>query len=100
MVSDVAQSVKRAAVVNMDETGWREDNGRTWLWTVVIEGMSLFHIDLRRSGDVVEKLLGEDFSGVVGTDRYSAYKMISVEQRALCYAHLTRNFQEFGGSRR
>ena len=28
VVSDVAQSVKRAGVVNMDETGWREDNGR------------------------------------------------------------------------
>jgi len=61
VVSDVAQSVKRAGVVNMDETGWREDNRRAWLWTVVAEGMSLFHINPRRSGDVVEKLLGEDF---------------------------------------
>lgn len=93
VVSDVAQSVKRAGVVNMDETGWREDDSRAWLWTAVVEGMSLFHIDPRRSGDVVEKLLGEDFSGVVGTDRYSAYKRIPVEQRALCYAHLKRNFQ-------
>ena len=57
------------------------------------EGMSLFNIDPRRSSDVVDKLLGEDFSGVVGTDRYSAYKRISVEHRALCYAHLKRNFQ-------
>ena len=93
VVSDVVQSVKRAGVVNMDETGWREDNGRAWLWTAVVEGMSLFHIDPRRSGDVVDKLLGEDFCGVVGTDRYSAYKRISVKQRALCYAHLKRNFQ-------
>ncbi len=80
-------------MVNMDETGWREDNSRAWLWTAVVEGMSLFHIDPRRSGDVVDKLLGEDFSGVVGTDRYSAYKRIPVKQRALCYAHLKRNFQ-------
>ncbi len=93
VVEDVAQSVKRAGVVNIDETGWREDNSRAWLWTAVVEGMSLFHINPRRSGDVVEKLLGEDFSGVVGTDRYSAYKRIPVEQRALCYAHLKRNFQ-------
>ena len=93
VVSDVAQSVKRAGVVNMDETGWREDNGRAWLWTAVVEGMSLFHINPRRSGDVVDKMLGEDFSGKVGTDRYSAYKRIPVEQRALCYAHLKQNFQ-------
>ncbi len=57
--------------MNMDETGWREDNGRAWLWTAVVEGMSLFHIEPRRSGDVVEKLLGEDFSGVVGTSLLS-----------------------------
>ena len=53
----------------------------------------MFHIDPSRSGDVVDKLLGHEFSGVVGSDRYSAYKRIPVEQRALCYAHLKRNFQ-------
>ncbi|MFQ6026916.1 MAG: IS66 family transposase, partial [Dehalococcoidia bacterium] len=93
VVSGVAQSVKRAGIVNIDETGWRENDGRAWLWTAVVEGKSLFHIDPRRSGDVVEKLLGEDLSGVVGTDRYSAYKRMPIEQRALCYAHLKRNFQ-------
>ena len=93
IVDDVAQLVKGALVVNMDETGWREDNARAWLWTAVTEAVSLFYIDPRRSGDVVDKLLGEEFSGVVGSDRYSAYKRVAVEQRALCYAHLKRNFQ-------
>jgi transposase len=93
VVDDVAQSVKRASVVNMDETGWREDNARAWLWTVVSEAVSLFHIDPTRSGAVVDRLLGHEFSGVVGSDRYSAYKRVPLEQRALCYAHLSRNFQ-------
>ena len=93
IVDDVAQSVKGALVVNMDETGWREDNARAWLWTAVTEAVSLFHIDPRRSGDVVERLVGDDFRGVVGSDRYSAYKRIAIKQRALCYAHLKRNFQ-------
>ena len=93
VVKDVAQSVKGALVVNMDETGWREDNARAWLWTAVTEAVSLFHIDPRRSGDVVERLVGDEFRGVVGSDRYSAYKRIPIKQRALCYAHLKRNFQ-------
>lgn len=93
IVDDVAQSVKRAGVVNMDETVWREDNARAWLWTAVTEWVSLFHIDPRRSGDVVERLVGDEFRGVLGSDRYSAYKRIPIEQRALCYAHLKRNFQ-------
>jgi hypothetical protein len=41
VVSDVAQSVRGAAVVNLDETGWREDDGRAWLWTAVVEGRML-----------------------------------------------------------
>jgi transposase len=70
VVSDVAQSVKRAGVVNMDETGWSEDDSRAWLWTAVVEGMSLFHIDSRRSGDAVEKLLGWERTGILPTRGY------------------------------
>jgi transposase len=31
--------------------------------------------------------------GVVGSDRWSAYNRFPAEQRALCYAHLKRDFQ-------
>ncbi len=34
-----------------------------------------------------------DFAGVVGSDRWSAYGRFLSEQRALCYAHLKRDFQ-------
>ena len=57
----------------MDETGWREDKQRTWLWTVVTATITVFRIDRRRSGAVVTGLLGADFAGVVGSDRWSAY---------------------------
>src|SRR5204863_6414975 len=30
---------------------------------------------------------------VVGSDRWSAYRQFPAEQRALCYAHLKRDFQ-------
>ncbi|NIN68062.1 MAG: IS66 family transposase [Anaerolineae bacterium] len=93
VINDVAGSVKGAAVVNVDETGWRENGSRGWVWTAVTEGVTLFRIDSRRSGDVVVGLVGENFRGVVGSDRYSAYKRIAIGQRALCYAHLKRNFQ-------
>jgi transposase len=42
---------------------------------------------------VVEALLGTDFTGVVGSDRWSAYMRFPAVRRALCYAHLKRNFQ-------
>jgi transposase len=92
VVLDVAEAVKKAEAVNMDETGWKEADSRAWLWTATTPQLSLFKIAQTRSGAVVEELLGADFSGVVGTDRYSAYTRIALAQRALCWAHIKRNF--------
>src|SRR5438067_1093617 len=35
IVEAARAAVQHAAVVNMDETGWREAQQRAWLWTVV-----------------------------------------------------------------
>lgn len=35
------EAVQKAAVANMDETGWREDKHRAWLWTVVTAGLAV-----------------------------------------------------------
>jgi len=93
VVEEVAQEIKEARVVNLDETSWQEENRRSWLWTAVTPEVSLFLVEASRSGAVVEKLLGKEFSGVAGSDRYSAYHPIPLRQRALCLAHLKRNFQ-------
>lgn len=91
--AEVRQAVQQAAVVNMDETGWREDKHRAWLWTVVTAALTVFHIDRSRGGAVVDALLGSKFAGVVGSDRWSAYSRFPAARRALCYAHLKRDFQ-------
>jgi transposase len=93
IVEEVRAAVQQADVVNMDETGWRQEQRRAWLWTVVTAKLTLFRIDRRRSGAVVDGLLGAAFAGVVGSDRWSAYSRFPAEQRALCYAHLKRDFQ-------
>src|ERR687894_23174 len=77
----------------MDETGWRQAKQRAWLWTVVTATLTVFRIDRTRSGAAVEALLGPDFRGVVGSDRWSAYNRFPAERRALCHAHLKRDFQ-------
>ena len=59
---------------------------------VTIE-LTVFQIDRRRGEAVVEPLLGAGFDGVVGSDRWSAYQRFPAEQRALCYAHLKRDFR-------
>jgi transposase len=92
-VDEARAAVQEAAVVNVDETGWREAQQRVWLWTAVTATLTVLRIDRRRSGAVVEALLGPEFAGVVGSDRWSAYHRVPAERRALCYAHLKRDFQ-------
>ena len=38
------------------------------------------------------KLLGENYSGILTTDRYGAYNIVDQLNRQLCWAHLTRDF--------
>jgi transposase len=93
IVAEAEAAVPQAPVVNMDETGWREDRQRAWLWTVVTATLTVFRIARSRSGAAVDALLGPDFRGVVGSDRWSAYSRFPAERRALCHAHLKRDFQ-------
>jgi transposase len=53
----------------------------------------VFSIDRSRGGAAIEALLGPEFAGVVGSDRWSAYSRFPAERRALCHAHLKRAFQ-------
>jgi transposase len=93
VVAEARAAVKEAAVVNVDETGWRQERQRAWLWTVVTATLTVFRIDRSRGGAVVAALLGSEFTGVVGSDRWSAYSRFPAERRALCHAHLKRAFQ-------
>jgi transposase len=93
VVEEAQAAVQQAAVVNMDETGWRQEQKRAWLWTAVTAELAVFRIDRRRGGSALEALLGAGFAGVVGSDRWSAYSRFPAERRALCWAHLKRDFQ-------
>jgi len=93
IVEAARAAVQQADVVNLDETGWRQEQQRAWLWTVVTTALTVSRIDRRRGGAVVEALLGADYAGVVGSDRWSANNRFPAEQRALCWAHLKRDCQ-------
>ena len=77
----------------MDETGWRQEQRRAWLWTVVTAELTVFLIDRSRGGAVVEPLLGSQFAGVVGSDRWSAYSRFPAERRAAMLCTLETDFQ-------
>jgi transposase len=80
IVEEARAAVQQAPVVNMDETGWRQEQRRAWLWTVVTAELAVFWIDRSRGGAVVDALLGAAFAGVVGSDRWAAYSRFPAEQ--------------------
>lgn len=105
--SSVAEAVAQAHAyvqaqhqVNLDETSFAQGNcdgqnptGRQgWLWVMVTPLVSYFAVVLSRSGSVAQRLLGESFLGIVGSDRFSGYNWLELNRRQLCWAHLKRDF--------
>jgi transposase len=93
-VAELQPYIQHQPTCNVDETGWRQVGQlrRSWLWTVVTRYAALFRIAPSRGSQVARDLLGENYSGVAGTDRYSAYTWLVWRQ--FCWSHLLRDFQK------
>ena len=91
--NELAVAVHAAAAANIDETSWRQDRAKAWLWVTVTRLATVFTIAGRRSGAVARALLGGAPEQVVGSDRFSAYDWIAARWRQVCWAHLRRDFQ-------
>jgi transposase len=94
-VAEARDYVKEQPVVHMDETGWREGQQKAWLWVAATSWVTVFLIRCSRGGKVAREMLGETFSGILNSDRWSAYNWQPVARRQLCWAHLLRDFQAF-----
>jgi transposase len=91
-VEALAVAVQGATVAHADETGWRHQNERAWLWVAVTEVGTLFVEHDERSHAASRALLGEAFEGYLVSDRWSAYEGYALARRQVCWAHLARQF--------
>jgi transposase len=87
----VKEQVRRARVKCVDETGWRR--ARHWLFAAASKAACVFGLSHSRTWPEVKKLLGEEVSGTICTDRYGIYEKHPLDRRGLCWAHLKRDFQ-------
>jgi len=92
-VEEARTYVHEQEVAHLDETSWRQGGKRAWLWVAVTSLVTVFLVRLSRGGQVARALLGETFSGILVTDRYSGYNWYPVRWRQLCWAHLLRDFE-------
>lgn len=83
-------------IVNVDETGHKENGDKFWTWVFKAELYVLFRIDKSRGSKVLIDVLGKEFNGVLGCDYFSAYRKymkdfnVSIQ---FCIAHLIRDIR-------
>jgi transposase len=93
-------AVRKAEVANLDETGWFQGAAdgrarRAWLWVGVTAAATIFKIAFSRGEDIAKEILGADWRGLLGSDRWSGYLWVPARLRQLCWSHLLRDFQGF-----
>lgn len=89
--AELEAALAQEPVVNADETGHRTNGDKRWLWAFVAHTFVLYRIAASRGSDVLKRVLGETFAGVLGSDRLPSYLKYVAGQRQFCWAHLTRN---------
>ena len=74
-----------------DETGWRIGGHPAWLhgW-VGDDGATLYAIDPQRSADVLQKIIGIDWSGSMTHDGFSSYERFEDVAHQQCVDHALR----------
>jgi transposase len=88
---ELAEQLARQAALNIDESPTKEGQAKAWVWTFVAATFTFFACRTSRAADVLQELLGSDFSGVIHCDRARMYWSFGCLQ--WCWAHLKRDFQ-------
>ena len=94
-VNEAQRYVQQQAHINTDETSWEKNHKRHWLWTATTDLVTIFLVAATRGADGFKQLMGTEFEGFIGSDRWSAYNWLDASRRQLCWAHLLRDFQAF-----
>lgn len=85
----IAELVAAAAVLYIDETGWKVGKRSCYTWIFSTLSTVLFKCGVGRGKVVLTDVLGERFEGIGVSDDYSAYQsQFSAHQ--LCWAHFLR----------
>lgn len=103
----LVQINKEAKHWHVDETGWKifahtkdKLNFNWWLWVFACKQTVVYLVDATRSGSVLLKHFETDVSGIVSSDRFSAYVLLSRLRKGLtnafCWAHFRRDFIKVG----
>jgi transposase len=88
-------AVRQSAAVAADETGWRINGQKAWLWVFVGDGgITIYLIAAGRGYEQAAAVLGEDFGGILERDGWAPYRRFEHARHQSCLAHLLRRAGE------
>lgn len=92
-VVQLQEQLPHQTVLNVDETGWRTNGAKRWIWALVASKFVFYTVAIHRNTAVLVSLLGAVFQGVLCSDRFSAYLKYHSGKMQFCWAHLKRDLQ-------
>jgi transposase len=95
-VAELRALLPTQRVLNVDETGHKENGQGLWTWCFRARQFVLFSIQDSRGSDVLMEFLGAEFAGTLGCDYFSAYRKFMGQMSGsvqFCFAHLIRDLK-------
>ena len=88
---ELEQQLSQEPVLNVDETGWRTNGEKRFLWAFVAARFVVYTMAATRGSELLIQMLGAVFAGILCSDRFSGYLKYHPGQAQYCWAHLKRN---------
>ena len=85
LYEDLLEHVFFSRHIYGDETTWRIAGVLHWLWVLVGDDATVFHVDKSRGGDVLEMLIG-GYGGHVTSDSHAAWNRVGMTHQK-CHFH-------------
>ncbi len=96
MYQALRDSIPKADVVYTDDTGWRVGGERAHLMIFETDAATVFQVRSRHRNEEVREVIGDDYPGVLVTDRgksYDAKELEGVKQQK-CIPHALRSINQ------
>ena len=93
---ELQDAIPRQEQLGSDETSLKDNGKNHWIWCITAATFTVFHIAKTRSREVLEKLVGTEFSGYLNFDYFSANCSFAWNywiKAQYCWAHLIRDMR-------
>lgn len=88
------QRIRQAYIVYVDETSFSVLGKNQWVWVFRTANDILLVIRPSRGSNVLEEILGADYSGNITCDCWRAYNFLTGANIQRCWAHLLRKSEK------